>query len=494
MNDSQILQPVEDVWRHHCAALDEALDETIRELQNLLRLDEYHRHGHEEENLKDTLGPFAKSSLNLSSLSEVLDKSGNNRHIQEDRLSRVKDLLERLAEIKESCDADSLKLEVMDIGDDEKTIHVEAEAHLNKIANVFCNLRMAQLEIRSKYNPAIHDPIFENFSWRLLSPAELALCPPFVIIAKLGSDFGDTLRKIMSLLESRKPFKIVALRSSLKRAYSPTADPTVPATMSVEMLPLAMRGVYFLQTCPVVEAFRKKLFKALSSPRPTLVSLLAQKENEDNEGLRIRAERAMRTRAFPAIVYDPDKDRGFVTCFDLSGNLQMEESATFADYAIMESDYEEEFSDPPHDFSTTNLVPIHEFLQLARHQRIGKLPTVALPGEGEEPVIKVASPAVVTQTSDQLHLWKTLQEIAGEDNPHVKSTADTLRAEHGAQQKLLLDNMQRDMEESQTHREQVAVASAVQRLVAQLTGVDSTEIDLQTLVAIEKQAKENKES
>ena len=119
--------------------------------------------------------------------------------------------------------------------------------------------------------------------------------------------------------------------------------------------------------------------------------------------------------------------------------------AAFADYAIMESDYEEEFSDPPHDFSTTNLVPIHEFLQLARHQRIGKLPTVALPGESEEPVIKVASPAVVTQTSDQLHLWKTLQEIAGEDNPHVKSTADTLRAEHGAQQKLLLDNMQRDM-------------------------------------------------
>jgi hypothetical protein len=490
MNDSQILQPVEDVWHHHCAALDEALDETIRELQNLLRLDEYHRHGHEEDNLKDTLGPFAKSNLNLSSLSEVLDKSGNNRHIQEDRLGRVKDLLERLGKIKESCHAESHEFPVVDIGEDEKTIHVEAEAHLNKLANVFCNLRMAQLEIRSKYSPAIHDPIFENFSWRLLSPAELALCPPFVIIAKLGSDFGDILRKIMSLLESRKPFKIIALRASLKKAYSPTADPTVPATMSVEMLPLAMRGVYFLQTCPAADAFRKKLFKALSSPRPTLISILAQKENEDQEALKIRAERALRTRAFPAIIYDPDKDRGFVTCFDLSANPEVEESVTFADYAISESDYEDEFTDPPHDFSATNLVPIHEFLQLVRHQRVGKLPTVAVPGDGDEPVIKVASPAIVTQTSDLMHLWKTLQEIAGEDNPHVKSTAETLRAEHGAQQKLLLENMQKDMEESQTHREQVAVASAVQQLVAQLTGVDSTEIDLQTLVAIEKQAKE----
>ena len=482
MNDSQILQPVEEVWQHHCTALQEALDETIRELQNLIRLDEYHRHGHEENHLKDTLGPFARSNLNLSSLSKVLDKSGVSRRMSEARLKRINGLLERLGDIKNSCDKKSMDLPVMDIGEDEKTIHVTAETHLNKVANIFANLRMAQLEIRSKYKPSVHDNVFENFNWRLLSPAELAVCPPIVIIARLSDDSGDTLRKIMSLLESRKPFKITALRKTLKKVYSPTADPSVPATMAVETLPLAMRGVYFLQSCIADPRLKAQLFAAFSSPRPTMISLLANKENESDEQLLLRAERAMRSRAFPSIVYNPDQAKGFVTCFDLSSNPGQEEPYTFADFAAEETDYADEFSDPPEGFSESNLVPVNEFLELARHQRVGKLPCVILPGEN--PVKKVASQAVVTQTSDQLHLWRTLQEITGEDNPFVKSTAATLREEHGAQQKALLENMQKDMEETTAHLEQVAVASAVQKLVSQLTGVDSTEIDLQNLLAM----------
>ncbi len=485
MNDSQILQPVEDVWHHHCTVLVEALDETIRELQNLIRLDEYNRHGHEENHLKDTLGPFANSNLDLSSLSKVLDKSGATRRMPEERLNRINGLLERLGKIKSQCSSASMDLPILDIGEDEKTIHITAETHLNKSADVFANLRMAQLEIRSKYNPAIHDQVFENFNWRLLSPPELALCPPVVIIARLTDDSGDTLRKIMSLLESRKPFKIAVMRTSLRKAYSPTADPTVPATMAVETLPLAMRGVYFLQTSIADPKLKARLFESLTSPRPTLISLLANKENEDDEQFLARADRALRSRAFPSIVYNPDLAKGFVTCFDLSSNPVEEDNYTFADYAAGEPDFADEFSDPPEGFSMSNLVPIREFLELVRHQRVGKLPCVSISGKDVgESVVKVVSQAVVTQTSDQMHLWKTLQEIAGVDNPFVISTAATLREEHGAQQKALLENIQKDMEEMQQHREQVAVASAVQHLVSQLTGVDSTEIDLQNLVAM----------
>lgn len=489
MNDFQILQPVEEVWRHHCATLSEALDQTSRDLQDLIRLDDYHRHGHKEENLKDTLGPFASASLNLSSLSEVLDKSSSGRDLPGARLARINGMLEQLQEMKAGCRPDAIELQVMDIGEDEKTIHVEAEKHLNRFANVFRILRMAQLEIRSKYNPSIHDPLYDSFNWRLLSPSELGLCPPFVIIARLGCDSGDILRKVMSLLESRKPFKIAALRTALRKSYSPTTDPSVPASMSVETLPLAMRGVYFMQSCVADEALQQRLFKALASPRPTLLSILAQKENEDAAEFQIRAQRAVRSRAFPQVVYDPDAARGFVSCIDLSANPEADANFTFADYAAGLEDYADEFSDPAPGFPVSDLVPIAEFLELVRHQRVGKLPCVNIAPEGEDPILKVVSAAVVTQTSDQIHLWKTLQELAGLDNPFVKSTAATLREEHGAQQKALLENMQKDMKTAQAHREQVAVASAVQRLVSQLTGVDSTEIDLQTLIAIEKQGK-----
>ncbi|MBW2509643.1 MAG: hypothetical protein JRE81_13515, partial [Deltaproteobacteria bacterium] len=43
----QVLPSVEEVWRERRDALVDALAETIEELKGLLRLDEYHRHGHE---------------------------------------------------------------------------------------------------------------------------------------------------------------------------------------------------------------------------------------------------------------------------------------------------------------------------------------------------------------------------------------------------------------------------------------------------------------
>src|SRR5210317_774316 len=118
MDKQLIHQPIEDVWHHHYAALDEALDETIRELQNLIRLDEYHRHGHEEEKLGQTLGPFASSNLNLSSLSRVLGSS-SSRCMPEERLNRINRLLEKLESIKKACAETIGDHPVMDISEEE---------------------------------------------------------------------------------------------------------------------------------------------------------------------------------------------------------------------------------------------------------------------------------------------------------------------------------------------------------------------------------------
>ena len=63
---------------------------------------------------------------------------------------------------------------------------------------------------------------------------------------------------MMSLLESRMPIKVAALRSSLRETHSATSDTSVPSTMTLETLPLAMRGVYFLQTCVAAADFQKQ--------------------------------------------------------------------------------------------------------------------------------------------------------------------------------------------------------------------------------------------
>ncbi|MBW2688234.1 MAG: hypothetical protein JRE19_20395, partial [Deltaproteobacteria bacterium] len=220
----QIRQAVEAVWRHHCAALEDALAESIGELQNLLRLDDYKRHRHDPDRLERALGPLAATNLDVGSLSRVLGKGTRSRAIAPERLKRVQELIQTLGEMKQAWSTTSTDFGSVELEKEENEIRELAEEHLNRIARVFRALRIAQLEIRSKYESETHDALFADFDWRQLGPAELRLCPPFVVMARLDGDHGAQLRKMMSLLESRVPMKIAALRSSLREAYSPASD------------------------------------------------------------------------------------------------------------------------------------------------------------------------------------------------------------------------------------------------------------------------------
>jgi hypothetical protein len=487
----QIRQAVEDVWRHDCAALEDALDESIGELKSLLRLDEYQRHRHDPDHLERALGPLAATNLDLGSLSQVLGESTHSRVVAPERLKRVQELIETLGDMKEAWSNTPPDLALVEIDKDENEIRALAEEHLDRVAGVFRSLRIAQLEIRSKYESETHDPFFADFSWRQLGPGELRLCPPFVVMARLGADSGAQLRKIMSLLESRMPVKIAALRSSLREVYSPASDIGVPSVMTLETLPLAMRGVYFLQTSSASPDLQKQLFEGLTAPRPGVISLLCPRDDEEQAAFQSRAERAVRARAFPMCVYDPDRADRFVMCFDLSSNpspdtlwntetlsqpdsegqpVELEEAFTFAHFAASEPEFAAELSDPP--AVAAHLIPITDYLGFSRQQRVGKLPFVSLAGKNGSIVRKVVSPAIALQCSDRLHLWRTLQEISGIDNPYVNSTRTTLQNEFAAQQEAQKKSQKQEMEKEAARREQAAVASAMRRLVVHFTGID----------------------
>jgi len=491
----QIFQHVEDVWHHHCVALGDALAEAISELKNLVRVDEYHRHGHDPDHLERALGPLAATNLDVGSLSRVLGASRPSRAMSPERLKRVQELIPTLSEMKEECSNTALDSASADVEKEENEIRELAEEHLNRVARVFRTLRIAQLEIRSKYESETHDAVFADFNWRQLGPGELRLCPPFLVMARLDGDSGAHLRKMMSLLETGMPIKVVVLRSSLRKVYTAASDTGVPSAMTLEALPLAMRGVYFLQTYAAAPDFQEQLFEALTAPRPGVISVLYQRDGETQDAFRGRAERAVRARAFPMCVYDPGQSDRFVMCFDLSANpspdtlwttetlsgldpqgqpIEVEEAFTFAHFAASEVEFTGELTNPP--AMADNLIPITDYLGFSRRQRVGKLPFISLVGKDGSIMRKVVSPAIALQCSERLHLWRTLQEISGIDNPHVNTTRTALQNEFGAQREALTKNLQQEMEKEAARREQAAVASAVRRLVAHFTGVDPPQI------------------
>lgn len=490
------LQSVEAVWQRNRAALEEALTEAIGELEGLLKLDEYHRHGHDPAELERSLGPLAATSLDLSSLSKVLGESP--RVMAPERLARIKQLIPTLGEIKEAWSSTAFDRASVDIDLEEGEIVAHAEAYLNGVAAVFRALRITQLEVRSKYDSETHDATFADFDWRRLGPGELQSSPPFVVVARLSGDVarlnGDAdvrLRRVMSLLETGMPIKVVALRSGLREPFRGSTALLVPPRMTLETFPLAMRGVYFVQTCAAVTDFEERLFGGLAAPRPAVISILCERDGETRESFASRAERAIRARVFPLCIYDPDRDPRFVKCFDLSGNpsvespwttetlsgldsdgnpIEMDEAFTVAHFAVVEPEFAVDLTAPPG--SPDALVLLTDYLALSHRQQVGKVPFIHVAGAENSIVRKVVSTELTRQCAERLHLWRTLQEISGVDNPHVNSARAALQKELGNEQEAQLQSLRKDMEQGAAHRERAAVATTVRKLVARLTGVD----------------------
>lgn len=492
----QIVQSVEEVRHRHRAAIDETVTETIAGLKELLRVDDYNRHGHDPDRLERALGPLAPNHLDVGSLSRVLGESTSSRAMAPERLKRVQGLIPALDEMKEALAAAQPGSPLVEIEMGENEIRELAEEHLDRFAQVFRTLRVAQLEIHSKYESETHDAVFANFGWRQLAPGELRLCPPFIVMAPLDGEHGAQLRKITSLLESGLPIKIVALRTSLREVHAATSDANVPPTMTTETLPLAMRGVYFVQTCVAASDFQKQLTEGLTAPRPGVISVLCPRDQEEEAPFQGRAERAVRARAFPMCVYDPDRADDFVMCFDLSSNpspdtlwttetlsgvdpqgqpFEVEEAFTFAHFAASEPEFAEDLSDPPP--GSDHLVSLTDYLGFSRRQKVGKAPFIALAGKDGSIVRKVVSPTLALQCSERLHLWRTLQEICGIDNPHVVTACATLQKELDTQQEAALESLRKEMENDAAQREQDAVTSAMRKLVAHLTGIDPSRVE-----------------
>ena len=489
-----LLEVVDQHWRDHVASLGTAFKDAIHGLEELLRADDYHHHAQDPDQLERSLGPLGGSNLDVGALSSMLGKSSHSRAMPSDRLARVQALIADLVHLQEDLPSTLADATFVDIELGTAEIVSRAEAHLERASGVFRTLRRAQMEVRSKYEADTHDALFDSFTWRELAPNELRHCPPFVVVAVVEEGSRATLREVVALLERNLPITVMTLRSGLHETHQAVTETGVPATLSVEMLPVAMRGVHFAQTCSCVDGFADQLFGALAAPRPSVLSLLTAREGEGGDAFKRRAEAAVRARGFPILTYDPGRSDRFVDCFDLASNpapestwtietlrgsdssghpVEVEEAFTFAHFAADEPEFVADFSDPPDE--SDDLVPIAEYLDLDRQQRAGKTPCIWHKGRDGVVLRKAVSSSVTLQCAERRHLWRTLREVGGLDNPQVEAARASLAQELSArqqasaeQQRAALDQLRRELEATMAEREQAAIATAVRNLVTKL--------------------------
>jgi pyruvate-ferredoxin/flavodoxin oxidoreductase len=261
------------------------------------------------------------------------------------------------------------------------------EGHMAKMAEGFKAIRMAELELEGKFDPAKHDEFFTYFNWHAFTDEEWELCPPVVAVGGDGAMYDIGFQNLSRALASGMPIKVFVVDTQV---YSNTGGqactsgfigqvsdmaPYGPAWRGKEetrkemaLISMAHRTTFTVNGAPshythLIESY----IDGLNSRRPALWNLYAPCQPEHaipDDASERQSKMAVESRAYPLMVFDPDAGETWEQCLSLEGNPALDEDwptytlsyededgnkgsmelpMTFADFALTEGRFRKHF-------------------------------------------------------------------------------------------------------------------------------------------------------
>ncbi len=348
------------------------------------------------------------------------------------------------------------------------------EGHMARMAEGFKAVRMAELELAGKLNPAEHDEFFTYFNWHQFSDDEWELCPPVVSVGGDGAMYDIGFQNLSRLLASGRPIKVLILDTQV---YSNTGGQACTSGFlgqisdmaqfgkvsqgkqeprkEIGLIGMAHRTTYILQSTAahashMIEGF----IQGLKARRPALFNLYTSCQPEHGIGDDMSAHQAklaVESRAYPLFRYDPDAGTTPQECFDLDGNpapdqdwptytlkyreggreREMEVPLTFADFAVTEVRFRRHFRLAPPDTWNSSMMPLPEFLELDPEAREGIYPFVWSVNRNNELTRLLVAQPMVDSCEDRRGFWNMLRSLGGLDRAEISrdSVAEEVRRE-----------------------------------------------------------------
>jgi pyruvate-ferredoxin/flavodoxin oxidoreductase len=334
------------------------------------------------------------------------------------------------------------------------------EGHMAKMADGFKAVRMAELELAGKYNPAEHDDFFTRFGWKKFSEEEWLLCPPVVSVGGDGAMYDIGFQNLSRAMASGMPIKVLVLDTQVysntggqactSGFISQVADMTPYGKVmkgkeeirkEMSLIGIGHRNTYVHQgAINNITHLLEGYIDGLNSRRPALFNLYAVCQPEHavpDDASEKQSKLAVESRAYPLLRYDPDAGETIEECLDLEGNPAMDDDwptytlsyqqedgeegklelpVTFADFAASEGRFRKHFRQAPPETWNDNMVPFHEFLDLEGDDREGRFPYI-WGVDGKNRLMRIlCSEEIVKSAEDRRSFWRQLRGLAGELN------------------------------------------------------------------------------
>ncbi|MDJ0653718.1 MAG: 2-oxoacid:acceptor oxidoreductase family protein [Xanthomonadales bacterium] len=329
------------------------------------------------------------------------------------------------------------------------------EGHMVKMAEGFKAIRMAELELKDAYNPAVHDEEFQRFNWQDFTDEEFHLCPPVVAAGGDGAMYDIGFQNLSRAMMLGKPIKVLVVDTQVysntggqactsgffgqisdMAQYGKAIKGKEEVRKEIGLIAMAHRTTYVAQsTIAYANHMIESFVQGLMSRRPALFNLYTSCQPEHGIGDDMghhQAKLAVESRAFPLFRYDPDRGKTIGECLDLDGNpamdklwatapveymdggtrKEMELATTFADFASTETRFRKHFRKIPRDAWNEAQIPLADYIELDADEREDYVPYVwALDAKQQLSRLLAAEPMAIS-TEERRDFWIMLRDLA----------------------------------------------------------------------------------
>jgi pyruvate-ferredoxin/flavodoxin oxidoreductase len=338
------------------------------------------------------------------------------------------------------------------------------EGHMRKMADGFVSIRRAQKLLDGRYDPESDEAFFSDFDWQQFTDDEFALCPPLFAVGGDGAMMDIGFQNLSRLMASGKPVRVVVVdtqansagggqactagfKGQAPEAFDAGPDPRYKDESRKELALIAMahRGAFVMQSSQATPSHLfENLLKGLQLRRPALFILNAPCPREwgiAQDSAPEAARLALESRAVPNMVFNPELGKTFSQCLNLEGNPSPEDAwpqhdlsyvddegnvqimtlpLTIADWALGEERFRDHYREPA---QGADLVPFHEYLELAGSDRAGVEPFIYTV-DAEKHLQKIGvSGQIVELAEERQRFWDQIRELAGvEVSGHLRDS------------------------------------------------------------------------
>jgi len=496
--------------RKELTALRAALRDLLR-IERAKQIDPEH-----PEALRASLGGAGAEQLDATELARVLEHARNVPTFDEARRQRVThvlDVIDRFLNsdsparvtvvhadsVAESCKSPDAQWQRARLDGVCRTACEVFDRQAAAYAELFAAVRIARLEIQGAYDASRHDRLLESFDWRAFAREELQCLPPVLAVESASHLAGSGMADLSRLLLSGRPVAVlVAVQPAADPGREPQADPLGRYRFELGYLGIAHREALVQQSSAARPEHLVKGFEAaLTATHASLhvvASGLTAEGRTPRLGAWLHAGAALEGRAHPFFHYNPEAGATWARRFDFVGNpapeddwpvydltcqnvdgqeVQRSLAFTFADFALLEEGYREHFRVVPDAVAPDDeFVPLHEYLAGDEASGRGRIPFIwAADARGRVHRV-VVSRALALACGDRLHYWRTLQELAGIRNEHVREAVqrerERLEREFAAERERLQVGHAQEVERVRSQ----AASEAMQRLAQALLETD----------------------